>query len=291
MADISIKKELRSAAKALVHELQSRSLPGVRLAEGLQIEKTYTRGYAATLGSLGRSRYLELWLDRYLDRPEPFFWFGFGAKRPAPIQELVKALPRRLEPQVFLGTDDTKEVDGSQSALKKRLSDDGLQKVIQEDYPRADMYSLGKYERAHSPLKNGSRLDVSRAASFLYEVATAFADNSKPPNGIGEGACGQVTTNKYERDPKAREACLDHFGYRCRICNMSFEEVYGRELGSEFIHVHHIEGLSGGERVTDPKKDLVPVCPNCHAMLHKENPPMLPEALAYILAEQKKIAR
>lgn len=49
--------------------------------------------------------------------------------------------------------------------------------------------------------------------------------------------------NKYERDPVKRQDCLDHFGYRCQICNFSFKEVYG-ELGEDFCHVHHIEPLA-----------------------------------------------
>jgi 5-methylcytosine-specific restriction protein A len=51
---------------------------------------------------------------------------------------------------------------------------------------------------------------------------------------------------------------------------MNFEEKYG-EIGRNFIHVHHIVPIStiGQEYQIDPEKDLVPVCPNCHAMLHK----------------------
>jgi predicted HNH restriction endonuclease len=183
---------------------------------------------------------------------------------------------------VFLNTDATKVVDGSQSALRITLSDDDLKEVIREDYPRDQMYSLGKYDRAHSPLMNGSRLDVSRAVSFLEDAARAFTDRK-----FVEGACGQVTINKRERDLNARNACIEHLGCRCTICNMSFEEVYG-ELGSGFIHVHHIEPLADGEREVDPRLDLVPVCPNCHAMLHRRTPPMSPQELARILLEQKR---
>lgn len=51
---------------------------------------------------------------------------------------------------------------------------------------------------------------------------------------------------------------------------MDFEKMYG-EIGRGFIHVHHIVPIStiGEEYKIDPIKDLVPVCPNCHAMLHK----------------------
>lgn len=37
--------------------------------------------------------------------------------------------------------------------------------------------------------------------------------------------------------------------------------------------MHHLRPLSDGiERETDPAKDLVPVCPNCHALIHSKDP-------------------
>lgn len=52
---------------------------------------------------------------------------------------------------------------------------------------------------------------------------------------------------------------------------MDFSKVYG-ELGNGFIHVHHIVSISarkGEHYKIEPENGLVPVCPNCHAMLHK----------------------
>lgn len=88
--------------------------------------------------------------------------------------------------------------------------------------------------------------------------------------GIFEGALTSVLVNKYERNILARRACLTKHGYSCSVCGMNFEEKYG-EIGRNFIHVHHIVPIStiGQEYQIDPEKDLVPVCPNCHAMLHK----------------------
>ena len=88
--------------------------------------------------------------------------------------------------------------------------------------------------------------------------------------GIWEGALKSVLVNKYERNILARRACLSKHGYSCMVCGFNFEEKYG-EIGRDFIHVHHIVPIStiGQEYQIDPEKDLVPVCPNCHAMLHK----------------------
>jgi len=85
-----------------------------------------------------------------------------------------------------------------------------------------------------------------------------------------EGSRQQVYLTSYERNPKARSACLDFHGYSCAVCGFNFEKTYG-EIGKNFIHVHHLKPLSeiGAEYVVNPVKDMCPVCPNCHAMLHR----------------------
>lgn len=90
-----------------------------------------------------------------------------------------------------------------------------------------------------------------------------------------------VTT--YERNPKAREECLRHHGTTCQVCGFIFEKLYG-QVGKGFIHVHHAVPVSEiqQEYEVDPANDLFPVCPNCHAMLHKRTPP-------YTIAELKEI--
>lgn len=85
-----------------------------------------------------------------------------------------------------------------------------------------------------------------------------------------EGRVHQVWMNKYERSNIARKKCIEKYGCKCFVCGMDFEKTYG-ELGKGFIHVHHIVPLSniGKSYQVDYEKDLIPVCPNCHAMLHK----------------------
>ncbi len=85
-----------------------------------------------------------------------------------------------------------------------------------------------------------------------------------------EGVKKQVTVNKYERNPIARARCVEFHGYCCMACGFDFRKVYG-DVGKEFIHVHHIKPLhtiNENYRI-DYQKDLIPVCPNCHAMLHR----------------------
>ena len=100
-----------------------------------------------------------------------------------------------------------------------------------------------------------------------------------------EGAATDVAQSRYERNPQARSHCLAHYGLACQACGMDFATRYG-ELGKGFIHVHHLTPLAndGTEHEVDPVKDLRPVCPNCHAMLHRRNPPLAIAELRALLA-------
>lgn len=89
-----------------------------------------------------------------------------------------------------------------------------------------------------------------------------------------EGAKRLVEQTLYERNPEARQVCLKKFGFACRVCEIDFSKVYGA-AGAGYIHVHHLELVSkkGGEYEVDPAKDLRPICPNCHAIIHKRRNP------------------
>lgn len=121
--------------------------------------------------------------------------------------------------------------------------------------------------------ENKSRLDTfwneQDYDSFIAEEVQEYDNNILL---LKEGVLKQIVVNAYERNPRARKACIDYYGtYKCQICDFDFEKEYG-ELGKNFIHVHHIKPLSkikSGYEV-NPINDLIPVCPNCHSMLHRK---------------------
>jgi len=117
--------------------------------------------------------------------------------------------------------------------------------------------------------------DFTTEITYLDEVETNLL----------EGAKKEVVVNSYERNPIARKKCLEHLEYNSSICNINLEKVYGI-IGKNFIHVHHLKQISNIQKKyeIDPIKNLVPVCPNCHAMLHKRNPP-------YSIGELKDITK
>lgn len=84
-----------------------------------------------------------------------------------------------------------------------------------------------------------------------------------------EGAKHQESVVRYERDRGNRKACVAHYGYVCQVCGMDFAKAYG-ELGKEYIEVHHLHPVSQGERKVNPIEDLIPLCANCHSMIHRQ---------------------
>ncbi|WP_366515217.1 HNH endonuclease [Methanoculleus sp.] len=97
---------------------------------------------------------------------------------------------------------------------------------------------------------------------------------------LSEGTVSQVFVNRYERSKQARTACIEHHGCRCAVCGFDFEKVYG-PIGQNKIHVHHLIPLSGirQEYEIDPVRDLRPVCPNCHLIIHSKREPFTIEEM------------
>jgi 5-methylcytosine-specific restriction protein A len=99
-----------------------------------------------------------------------------------------------------------------------------------------------------------------------------------------EGIKRTITVNSYERNPKARQLCVKHWKAICTVCTFDFEKIYGK-IGKGFIHVHHLTPVSqiGKAYQVDPINDLIPVCPNCHSMLHRQEPPLTIDELKTLL--------
>lgn len=161
-------------------------------------------------------------------------------------------------------------------------------------------WSSYKFRMAKSPIVgDGEHLNVSTVVtkwaalvvgmflSLLNVVAIGDAETIAPKAYL-EGGSQRTLITRYERNPVNRELCLSANGYRCKICGFDFEDFYG-DVGKGFIHVHHIIPISEIKEkyLIDPIKDLIPVCPNCHAMLHRREPPYKPDEVRNMIKEQK----
>ncbi|MCF8611521.1 HNH endonuclease [Gordonia sp. HY285] len=104
-----------------------------------------------------------------------------------------------------------------------------------------------------------------------------------------EGAVRRRIATYRERDPKLRgekiaEAVRQRGRLECETCSFDFEARYG-ELGSGYAHVHHIVPLHVTNEVENSLSDLVVLCANCHAMIHRRRPWKTPKQLVEIICK------
>ncbi|MHA3064599.1 HNH endonuclease [Acinetobacter sp. ANC 4641] len=125
-----------------------------------------------------------------------------------------------------------------------------------------------------TPQRSGISIPEEIAAKLFHELqnSKAFGFSSIDPKEVklyAEGRDKTITLKTYDRSQKARQACIDYFGYNCTVCGFNFESKYGK-IGRTFIEVHHLKPISefNEEHLIDPIEGLRPVCANCHRMLH-----------------------
>jgi 5-methylcytosine-specific restriction protein A len=117
----------------------------------------------------------------------------------------------------------------------------------------------------------GVWFDFLKTHRFRYHPLISQSENKTGSH--TEGTPNEIKLTRYERNPQARKYCIAHYGLTCMACEFNFETQYG-QIGRNFIHVHHLTGIAaiGKTYEIDPIKDLRPVCPNCHAIIHKRVP-------------------
>jgi predicted HNH restriction endonuclease len=142
-----------------------------------------------------------------------------------------------------------------------------------------------KKQKCWEELQKQTSPTIEKLVETFPEIFPDEVDSSEV---FLEGAVRQVSINAYERDPGARKKCIEHYGTNCFVCGFNFGREFGK-LGEGFIHVHHLKPLSeiGEEYKVNPIEDMRPVCPNCHAMLHRHSPPLNIEEVKASLSQSK----
>ena len=204
------------------------------------------------IGTAGRTgvNHGNYWLNDNL------VWFGKSTSHVQ--QNLIKMMiSNEVNTHIFFRNDSTK--DFTYKGLGRAVSFEGSK-------PVKIIWSF------INPLKKPSQqIQSIEGIDELYEC-------------LKEGASKKVEVSIYKRSIEARQKCIDLKGCFCCVCGFDFEKTFGK-IGHGFIHVHHLNQLSeaDGEYVVNPETDLVPVCPNCHSMLHKRKPAISIEELKSFL--------
>ena len=186
-------------------------------------------------------------------------WIAIGRVTSSMMCDLSWAIGTRLRRSVeWLETDLSK--DSAEGNLRRSIDSPGT--LFRIDRPHAVQRLLSLAERGIDPGPDGiGALHLSGEAAGVLD-----ADGT-----VVEGASKLVHVLRYETDPRARAQCIAAHGTSCKVCDIDFGATYG-EFATGYIHVHHKtpvhQAAADGEYKLHPINDLVPVCPNCHAVLH-----------------------
>lgn len=173
---------------------------------------------------------------------------------------------------------------------EKRISFEECEDIFDEYLEKNNLNILidGRYTQTVFEVDNSKAIqeyrDSLKQDNHEPLVEITLPEEIENPTEFLEGTVISKMVNYYERNSLARQRCIEHFGFECRACHMNMEKKYG-EIGKNFIHVHHITPLSeiNKEYEVDPINDLIPLCPNCHSMIHKKNPPYTVKELKQII--------
>ena len=118
-------------------------------------------------------------------------------------------------------------------------------------------------EIPESPVSNG--ISSTHPSAPKKRISTVYL----------EGEAGEAQSVVYrQRNMELRQACIDHFKTLhegrivCECCGFDFAKAY--DIDDEYIEVHHRFPFAhtDGEHPVDAITDLVPLCANCHRMIH-----------------------
>lgn len=144
-----------------------------------------------------------------------------------------------------------------------------LEKVTKKNYWRDAVRPINKktYELILSRLKPSQTLE----SSHINPVSNELNDISNSLESGTEGTSKSRFVTTYERSEKYRKQAIAIHGDTCKACNFNFGKAYG-DYAEGYIHVHHIHPVSELDtpQNINPEKDLVPLCANCHSVVHRK---------------------
>ena len=99
---------------------------------------------------------------------------------------------------------------------------------------------------------------------------------------IQEGTISTKQTTIRERSIRLKNAAREYYSNKegllyCDCCNFEFGHFYNPTLYSTCIEFHHLKPLYQYEdedinkTIEDALQNLIPVCPNCHRVIHKHH--------------------
>jgi 5-methylcytosine-specific restriction enzyme A len=138
-----------------------------------------------------------------------------------------------------------------------------------EEIPAAKRYNYWRFGVRETSNETYANI-LAQARTRGYMISLPSEHNDLESFDLVEGKKRVRYSAYYERNPFYRNKAIEIHGFSCLACGFSFQKLYG-ELGKGYIHVHHNKPISesGATRI-NPRTDMSVLCPNCHAMAHRD---------------------
>lgn len=162
-------------------------------------------------------------------------------------------------------------------------SDSDLRKWMQGKSNHRDLVVSWNHSRLDRDVKRIS--GVLKALVPVWRAWNALAATPAPTAGE-EGGLRQVVLELRRRNTALARAARAHHGQICQVCQVNLELVYG-PLGRDAVEVHHKVPVGSGVRV-NTVDDLACVCPNCHRIIHRQQPMLSIPAVRKLIARNRK---
>ena len=272
--DLNSKRWLQSLARKVATYLGRSRASGIKLhsSRRFRAHETDTRGWYVELGRLpGRSHdALQLWLDEYWNLSTPHLSVTFECRASSRASRIAEAGSPLFGKAKEIEDDDWQRVrQGRRSfgQLKRPLPTRLIERPLVELY-RAYQYYTIVLRVSRLLTRTPSLRLVHRIGEFFADIAGANA---------GYPRLEQATENRRwlrqhvvrERSQRLALSARVRDGYTCSACGINFGILYG-PLGEGYAQVHHVAPLHRrAGTVRTRVEDLVTVCANCHAMLHR----------------------
>ena len=201
------------------------------------------------------------------------------------IQETVEdVLPSTLNE--YFGTGyasiyDIQDENEIESLRKKIKAHTVLKNIDKQEEPRYTevlkwyrLFVKSLHNESSPILVPGEDVTVHYPVDDKSEPTIEHNDADYAPD--SEGLEHQYNLTKKERNPELRHKCIEYYKHlwgghiHCICCGFDFGKAYG-DIGEGYIEIHHVNPHHTYEGVhkVDPIKDLIPLCSNCHSMIHR----------------------
>lgn len=137
---------------------------------------------------------------------------------------------------------------------------------LEDKYEEYEYINSGYFDINTQESANTSLLKNKKEVHFL------------PEEEVNEGKLTTTSIQTRKRSAKLRAFAFEYYKkhglIQCNVCGFDFNETYG-DYGRDYIEFHHIKPISVYEdegyitNLQEATKNLVPLCANCHRILHR----------------------